>query len=142
MKLTHSVVALSRLPCWRAGSAGPVRRGEAGVKEKAFDAPNGVRSSCGLEGPYTADVPLQSSATSSTPRKGQDDERLARSSVDKKLGGVIASLRERGEFVGDEGETYKSSPRPRTRSGPRRFLLHRLGREDALSLEVMERVGK
>jgi hypothetical protein len=30
--------------------------------------------------------------------------------LDKHLGGVIASLRERGEFVGDEGETLLLLP--------------------------------
>src|SRR5438552_3672428 len=61
--------------------------------------------------------------------------------LDKKLGGVIASLRERGEFVGDEGETLLLTP-PKDAIKAKALLLVGLGDEGALSLEVMERIGR
>ena len=61
--------------------------------------------------------------------------------LDKRLGGVIASLRERGEFVGDQLETLLITP-PKDSIKAKALLLIGLGDEDALSLHVMERVGK
>jgi Cytosol aminopeptidase family, N-terminal domain len=61
--------------------------------------------------------------------------------LDKKLGGVIASLRERGEFVGDELETLCLTP-PKGAIKAKALLLVGLGNEEALSLRVMERVGR
>lgn len=61
--------------------------------------------------------------------------------LDKKLGGVIASLRERGEFVGDELETLCITP-PKDSIKAKALLLVGLGNEESLSLKVMERVGR
>ena len=38
------------------------------VKEQSFEAPHGVTIKVRMEGPYTADTPSRSSATSNTPR--------------------------------------------------------------------------
>src|SRR5712692_2650823 len=61
--------------------------------------------------------------------------------LDKRLGGVIASLRERGEFVGDQLETLLITP-PKDSIKAKALLLIGLGDEHALSLQVMERVGR
>jgi Cytosol aminopeptidase family, N-terminal domain len=61
--------------------------------------------------------------------------------LDKRLGGVIASLRERGEFVGDQLETLLITP-PKNSIKARALLLVGLGDEDALSLTLMEAVGR
>ena len=71
------------------------------VKEKAFDAPNKVKIKVRMEGPYTADVPLQIVCYFKYTPEGVKRMSGAPVELDKKLGGVIASLRERGEFVGD-----------------------------------------
>jgi len=57
--------------------------------------------------------------------------------LDKKLGGVIASLRERGEFVGDELETLLIIP-PKDSIKAKALLLVGLGAEENLSLRVLE----
>ena len=111
------------------------------VKEKALDASNNVRVKVRMEGPYTADVPLQVVCYFKYTPEGAGRMTGAPVELDKKLGGVIASLRERGEFVGDEGETLLLIP-PRDSIKARALLLVGLGEEDALSLKVMERVGK
>jgi hypothetical protein len=115
--------------------------GKGQVKEQAFDAPNQVKVKVRMEGPYTADVPLQVVCYFKyTP------ERAGRMSgapveLDRHLGGVIASLRERGEFVGDQLETLLITP-PRDSIKAKALLLIGLGDEDGLSPKLMEAVGR
>jgi hypothetical protein len=141
MKLSRCTfpVALALL----AGLAGVARSGDdrTDVKEKSLEAPNGVAIKVRMEGPYTADVPLQVVCYFKYTPAGAKRMTGAPVELDKKLGGVIASLRERGEFVGDEGETLLLIP-PRDSIKAKALLLVGLGEEDALSLKVMERVGK
>jgi leucyl aminopeptidase len=141
MKLTRSVSLFAVVLLAGLVALARSDEGKAGVKEKAFDAPNGVKVKVRMEGPYAADVPLQVVCYFKYTPEGA--KRMSGSPVelDKKLGGVIASLRERGEFVGDEGETLVITP-PKDSIGAKAILLIGLGKEDALSLEVMERVGK
>src|SRR5262245_15544917 len=114
---------------------------QAQVKEKALDAPNNVKVKVRMEGPYTADVPLQVVCyfkyTPERARRMFD----APVELDRRLGGVIASLRERGEFVGDQLETILITP-PRDSINAKALLLVGLGDENALSLELMEAVGR
>jgi hypothetical protein len=111
------------------------------VKEKVFDAPNNVKIKVRMEGPYTADVPLQIVCYFKYTPDGAKRMTGAPVELDKKLGGVIASLRERGEFVGDELETLWITP-PKSTIKAKALLLVGLGKEEALSLKVMERVGR
>jgi hypothetical protein len=111
------------------------------VKEKALDAPNKVNVKVRMEGPSTADVPLQVVCYFKyTPERAK---RMSGAPVelDKQLGGVIASLRERDEFVGDQLETILISP-PENSIKAKALLLVGLGDEDALSLKLMEAVGR
>src|SRR5438128_6044638 len=94
-----------------------------------------------MEGPYTADVPLRVVCYFKYTPEGAKRMTGAPVELDKKLGGVIASLRERGEFVGDEGETLLLIP-PKDSIKAKALLLVGLGEEGALSLNVMERVGR
>ena len=123
--------------------APPGRTGDdtAAVKEKAFEGPNGAAVKVRMEGPVTADVPLQVVCYFKYTPEGAKKMTGAPVELDKKLSGVIASLRERGEFVGEEGETLLLIP-PKDSIKPKALLLVGLGPEDALSLDVMERVGK
>jgi hypothetical protein len=111
------------------------------VKEKAFDAPHKLKIKVRMEGPYTADVPLQVVCYFKYTPEGAKKMSGAPVELDKRLGGVIASLRERGEFVGDELETLLITP-PKDSIKAKALLLVGLGNEDALSLKVMEGVGR
>jgi hypothetical protein len=111
------------------------------VKELSFAAPNDVTMKLRMEGPYTADVPLQVVCYFKyTPALAK---RMTGAPVelDKELGGVVGALRERGEFVGDELETLVIIP-PAGSIKAKGLLLIGLGNESGLSLDVMERVGK
>jgi hypothetical protein len=125
-----------------AGLATPARpEGEKKeVKEKSLDAPNKLTIKVRMEGPYDADTPLQ--IVCYFKHKKEGDKTLgAAVELDKRLKGVIASLRDRGEFAGDELETMLLKP-PRGTIKPKLLLLIGLGDEDSLSLDRMERVGK
>jgi hypothetical protein len=111
------------------------------VKEKTLAAPNEVAIHIRMEGPYTADVPLQVVCYFKYTPEGVKRMSGAPVELDKHLGGVIASLRSRGEFVGEEGETLVLIP-PRNSIPAKALLLIGLGDESALSLNVMERVGR
>lgn len=111
------------------------------VKEQALDAPNGVKLKVRMEGPYTADVPLQIVCYFKYAPEGAQRMSGAPVELDKHLGGVIRSLRERGEFVGDESETLLLIP-PKDSIKAKALLLVGLGPEEKLSLEVLNRVGR
>jgi hypothetical protein len=137
MRLTRngSLLAIVML----AGLAAPARSDE--VKEKALDGPHQVKVKVRMEGPYTADVPLQVVCYFKYTPEGAKRMSGAPVELDKHLGGAIASLRERGEFIGDDLESFLITPRSGSIKA-KALLLIGLGDETSLSLEKMEQVGK
>jgi hypothetical protein len=108
--------------------------------DKVLEGNDGVKVVVRAQGPYDADVPLQ--VVSYFRHKADGDRTLgAAVALDERLGGIIASLRSRGEFVGDEAETLLLTP-PRGAIKPGMLLLVGLGDEKSLSLDTMERVGR
>jgi Cytosol aminopeptidase family, N-terminal domain len=137
MRLTRYVSLLAVILV--TGFGGQLRSDE--VKEKPLDAPNQVKLRVRMEGPYTADVPLQVVCYFKyTPERAK---RMSGAPVelDKRLGGVIGSLRERGEFGGDQLETILLTP-PKDSIKAKALLLVGLGDEADLSLKLMEAVGR
>src|SRR3954467_13001645 len=111
------------------------------VKEETIAAAQGVSIKVRMEGPYTAETPLQVVCYFKyTPDRVR---RMTGAPVelDKELGGVISALRERGEFEGAELETLLLTP-PKDSIKAKALLLVGLGEEDSLSLARMERVGR
>src|SRR6516225_6952694 len=115
--------------------------GKDEVKEQALDAPNKVKLRVRMEGPYTADVPLQVVCYFKYTAERAGRMSGAPVELDKRLGGVIGSLRERGEFVGDQLETLLITP-PEDSIKAKALLLVGLGDEDTLSLKLVEGVGR
>jgi hypothetical protein len=111
------------------------------VEEKALDAPNKVKIKVRMEGPYTADVPLQIVCYFKYTPEGVKRMSGAPVELDKKLGGVIASLRERGEFDAERLDTLCITP-PKSSIKAKALLLIGLGSEDELSLKLLEGVGR
>ena len=120
---------------------GPARADDPhAVKETSLTGPGGMKLTVRMQGPYDADVPVQ--VVCYFKHKEAGDTTLgAAVELDRKLGGVIASLRGRGEFAGDELETLLLIP-PEGTIKPKALLLIGLGDEKSLSLERMERVGR
>jgi hypothetical protein len=137
MKFTRSVSLVAVILL--TGFGGQLRSDE--VKEKALDAPHNVKVKVRMEGPYTADVPLQVVCYFKYTPEGVKKMSGAPVELDKHLGGVIASLRERGEFVGDQLETILIIP-PKDSIKAKALLLVGLGDEADLSLKLMEAVGR
>jgi hypothetical protein len=133
-----SLVVIFMLTC-----PGTIGRADeaASVKEKALDAPHNVQIKIRMEGPYTADVPLQVVCYFKYTPEGAKRMNGAPVELDKRLGGVIGCLRERGEFVGDQLETILITP-PKDSIKAKALLLVGLGDEGGLSLKLMEAVGR
>jgi hypothetical protein len=105
--------SLSILAIFLLAAFGALARSDEGkdeVKEKALDAPHNIKIKVRMEGPYTADVSLQVVCYFKYTPEGARKMSGAPVELDKHLGGVIGSLRERGEFVGDQLETILIIP--------------------------------
>ncbi|MBA4068160.1 MAG: peptidase M17 [Isosphaera sp.] len=111
------------------------------VKETVLQGPDRVTLKVRMEGPSTADVPLQVVCYFRYTKEGVKKMQGAPVELDKNLGGVIGALRDRGEFQGDELETALITP-PEGSIKAKTLLLVGIGDEGKLSLDTMERVGK
>ena len=113
----------------------------AAVKEQAVNGPNSVNIKVRMEGPYTADTSLQVVCYFKYTKEGAKRMTGAPVELDKRLGGVINSLRTRGEFQGAPLETILIKPKDAAIKA-KSLLLIGLGDESQLSLDVLERVGQ
>jgi hypothetical protein len=111
------------------------------VKETVISGSHHVTLKVRMEGPYTADVPLQVVCYFKYTPEGVKKMQGAPVELDKKLGGVIGSLRLRGEFTGDALETFLLDI-PDGTIKAKKLLLIGIGDEKDLSLELMEKVGR
>ncbi len=118
-----------------AGAAPAAEKSSQQVAEKSFQAPGNVTVTVRMQAPYDMDTPLQVICYFKHKKSG-DKTLGAAVELDQKLGGIIASLRNRGEFVGDQLETLLLTP-PEGTIKPKRLLLVGLGDEDSLSLETL-----
>jgi hypothetical protein len=107
--------------------------------EDKIVGPDGLTMIVRMQGPYDAEVPLQV-VCYFTPKKGGDTLKGAPVEFDKRLGGVIANLRGRGEFAGDDLETLVLDTRGKIPA--KQLLLIGLGSQESLSLDLMEKVGR
>jgi hypothetical protein len=107
--------------------------------EKSFDAPHGMKMSVKMVGPYGQVTDLQIICVFKHKAAG-DVYISAMKDLDNKLGGLISSLRNRGEFVGELGETISFIP-PADSTLAKQFLVIGLGDEADLSLHTMRVVG-
>jgi hypothetical protein len=117
-----------------------VRAGDAPAPaEKSFDAPHGMKIGVKMVGPYGQPTDLQIICVFRHKANG-DVYIAAMKDLDDKLGGLISSLRNRGEFAGELGETISFIP-PSGSTLARRFLIIGLGDESELSLQTMRVIG-
>lgn len=113
---------------------------QSAVKEKQVGSSQGISVKVRMQGPYDMDTPLQ--IVCYFRHKPEGDKTLgAAVELDKRLHGVIASLRNRGEFPGEESETLLLTP-PSNTITPKQLLLIGLGDEETLSLERIEVIGR
>ena len=126
--------ALTGLLLW----AGQALR--ADVLEKTFDAPNGLKVSVKTIAPYAQPADLQIVCVFKHKADG-DTYIEAMKDLDDKLGGLLSSLRNRGEFIGELGETILLDP-PAGAIAAKQLLVIGLGEEKDLSLDTLKLVGR
>jgi leucyl aminopeptidase len=74
-------------------------------------------------------------------KQAGDSYQGAAKETDEKLGGILSTLRNRGEFVGETGETILFTP-PKGSIPARQFMVIGLGEEKDLSLDTLRIVGR
>lgn len=114
---------------------------EPGPKEHVFDTqPLGIRVSIKMVGPYMEAADLQIICLFKHKDSG-DTYQGAAKDTDEHLHGLLSTLRNRGEFVGDLGETILFDP-PKGSIPAKRFMVIGLGDEQSLSLDSLRTVGR
>ena len=110
-------------------------------KEHVFSAqPLGIKVSIKMVGPDMEPADLQIICLLKHKPAG-DTYQGAAKEADGKLRGTLSALRNRGEFVGDLGETILFTP-PKDSIPAKRFMVIGLGEEKDLSLDTLRLVGR
>src|SRR5438270_1549261 len=110
-------------------------------KENVFPAkPLGITLSIKMVGPYGEPADLQIICLFKHKPTG-DTYQGAAKDTDAHLGGILSALRNRGEFVGELGETFLFTP-PKGSIPAKRFMVIGLGEEKDLSLDSLHLVGR
>src|SRR5258706_3311089 len=110
-------------------------------KENVFPAkPVGITLSIKMAGPFGEPEDLQIICLLKHKQAG-DTYQGAAKETDEKLGGILSSLRNRGEFAGEAGETFLFSP-AKGSIPAKRFMVIGLGEEKDLSLDTLRIVGR
>jgi hypothetical protein len=110
-------------------------------KENVFATkPLGITMSVKMDGPYMEPADLQIICLFKHKSNG-DTYQGAAKDTDEKLGGMLSSLRNRGEFVGESGETILFTP-PQGSIPAKRFMVIGLGEEKDLSLDTLRLMGR
>src|SRR5215468_1163593 len=110
-------------------------------KENVFPAkPLGIALSIKMVGPYMEPADLQIICLFKHKPNG-DTYQGAAKETDQKLGGILSSFRNRGEFVGETGETFLFTP-PNGSIPAKQFMVIGLGEEKDLSLDTLRIVGR
>jgi hypothetical protein len=130
--LTLAVLVVLSLAGVRATDAPP-------PAEKTFDAPHGMKIGVKMVGPYGQATDLQIICVFKHKATG-DSYIAAMKDLDDKLGGLLSSIRNRGEFTGELGETVVFIP-PAGSTLAKKFLVIGLGNESELSMQTMRVVG-
>ena len=110
-------------------------------KESVFPTkPLGITLSIKMVGPYMEPADLQFICLFKHKPSG-DTYQGAAKETDEKLGGILSSLRNRGEFAGETGETFLFTP-PTGSIPAKQFMVIGLGDEKDLSLDTLRIVGR
>lgn len=137
MKIKALAISLA-LSALVAGASGA---DTSAPKENVFATkPLGVQMSIKMVGPFMQDADLQIICLFKHKPAG-DTYQGAAKETDEKLGGILSALRNRGEFVGERGETFLFNP-PKDSIPAKRFMVIGLGDEKDLSLDTLRVVGR
>ena len=122
-------------------TAAPAAETATAPKESIVPAkPLGVTVSVKMVGPYMEAADLQIICLFKHKPDG-DTYQGAAKDTDEHLKGILSALRNRGEFVGELGETILFTP-PKDSLPAKRFMVIGLGDEKNLSLDTLRLVGR
>src|ERR1700751_6256082 len=102
--------------------------------QKTFDAPRGLKVSVKIIGPYSEPADLQIICLFKHKPTG-DTYQGAAKDTDQHLHGLLSALRNRGEFVGELGETILFTP-PSGSISAKSFMVIGLGGGKDLSFDL------
>jgi Cytosol aminopeptidase family, N-terminal domain len=129
------------LSCALAFIATGAPAAETVPKENVFATkPLGIQFSIKMVGPYSQAADLQIICLFKHKYTG-DTYQGAAKDTDAHLSGLLSALRDRGEFVGELGETFLFTP-PKGSIPAKRFMVIGLGDEKNLSLDTLRTVGR
>src|SRR5260370_7540561 len=111
----------------------------ADTPEKSFAAPNDVKVSVKEIGPVTQTRDLQIICV--IKHSNHDKYIEAMQDFNEKQGKLLSSIRSKGEFNGDLGETFLYTP-PANSITPSRVLLIGIGDDKGISLDRLRLVGR
>ncbi len=110
-------------------------------KENVFETkPLGITLSIKMVGPYMEAADLQIICLFKHKPSG-DTYQGAAEETDKHLGGLLSALRNRGEFIGELGETFLFTP-AKGSIPAKQFMVIGLGEENDLSVDSLQVVGR
>lgn len=113
----------------------------AAPKENVFATkPLGITMSIKMVGPFMQEADLQIICLFKHKASG-DTYQGAAKETDSELHGILSALRNRGEFVGELGETFLFTP-PQGSIPAKQFMIIGLGDEKDLSLDTLQVVGR
>jgi len=139
--MKHKLDLLIALAC--AGLLGSALAADTTTapKESVFPTkPLGITVSVKMVGPYMEPADLQIICLLKHKPAG-DTYQGAAKETDEKLHGMLSALRNRGEFVGEKGETILFTP-PEGSIPAKQFMVIGLGEEKNLSLDTLRMVGR
>jgi hypothetical protein len=138
MKTKFSLLSLALLLAAATASAAD---SAAAPKENIFETkPLGIQLSIKMVGPYMEAADLQIICLFKHKDSG-DTYQGAAKETDAHLSGLLSALRNRGEFVGEPGETFLFTP-PKGSIPAKRFMVIGLGDEKDLSLDSLRLIGR
>lgn len=138
MKTKFSIISLASMLAVAIASAAD---STSAPKENIFAAkPLGISLSIKMAGPYVEPADLQIICLFKHKDSG-DTYQGAAKDTDAHLGGLLSALRNRGEFVGELGETFLFTPTSGSIPA-KRFMVIGLGEEKDLALDSLRVVGR
>src|SRR6266567_6429863 len=139
--MKHKLDLLIALACAGLLSSALAADTTTAPKESVFPTkPLGITFSVKMVGPYMEPADLQIICLFKHKSNG-DTYQGAAKDTDEKLGRMLSTLRNRGEFVGESGETVLFTP-PKGSIPAKRFMVIGLGEEKDLSLDTLRTVGR
>ncbi len=137
---TNRILVVACLSAALAVGPVPSTRADDAPKEQSFQAPHDMKMNVKMIGLVAQTTDLQIVCVFKH-KPGGDTLVDAMTDFNAQLGDLLEAVRDRGEFVGELGETFLFLP-PAGTITPKQVMLIGLGDEKSLSLDTLKVVGR